>query len=220
MSTSGDIFKGIAKGFGREFIKAGGQVARGMKPTSKIDNKMPQIKSDIKRPERVTFSGVLEQVVKGSPMGSKVPEAGIRADRSGWKEPAPPKPEQQVDTSIFANKENYTREQLAEEMIKRLGTTGVDKDLRNRILKYYRILPKSTDTKKQKLKFVEDIIGAEKEHIIGRDIWKKKAPQFIYRRKKMEADVRKAKDKNDFLGQQKEKLQLDIYNSLIKGKKK
>jgi len=144
-----------------------------------------------------------------------------KADRSGWKQPvAPSKPDPKtINTSVFANKENWTREKLAEEIIKRLGTTGVDKDLRNQVVKRFGRLPKSTDTKEQKMQLVDEIIGTQDEHIIGQDFWEKKVPQLIYRRKKMERDVREAGVKKDFAGQQKEKLQLEMYNRIIKGRK-
>jgi hypothetical protein len=69
MGTGGEIFKGLIKGF----------------PTKPpISSNISKIKTDIKgyeSPKPLSFAGAWRQVIRGS----KVPDAGIRADRSGWK---------------------------------------------------------------------------------------------------------------------------------------
>jgi hypothetical protein len=163
MSTSGDIFKSFAKGFGREFIRAGGAVAKGIKTDSKMDNKVSGIETDVKRPEKVTLSGVLGQVVKGS-MGSKVPEAGIRADRSGWKKPvAPIKPDpvpQKVDTSAFAKKYSLNRIE-ADRWLKK---DVVSKDLINKFIRYYPKKARETDWQRAQ-RIEKELFGGVKDPV-------------------------------------------------------
>jgi hypothetical protein len=223
MGLLGDIVRGV----GGE-IKSGAKVGiSSMAKGIKTDNKVSKIQTDVKRPVsigKVTPFGVLGQVIRGS----KVPEgAGTKANiigrenwRDSWKKAQEkPKSVAPVDTSIFAKKANWKRDELAREIIKRLGVTGADKDFRNRVFKYLRRIPRITDSKKQKEQLVEKIIGTVKGPI-GQMVSKRKVVPFILERKKHQASIRKEGYKKDWRGQQEEKLWLEEYDSLIKGKKK
>jgi hypothetical protein len=207
MGFKDSLFKG-ASSAGKEVLKEIGQVAG----VVKIDDKNQKINTDVSRLSSFSKKqpqGIFKQLI----LGSKVSKSG----GSGWQKSVK-SVSQKIDNSIFANKENWTREELARETIKRMGPTGADKDLRGRYFKLFHELPKASYTKKQRDELVDRIVGSKKENIIGSDLWEKKLPQIINRRKKMEADVRKAGAKNDFAGQQKEKLNLEMYNRITKGK--
>jgi len=207
MGFKDSLFKGAGSA-GKDLLKGIGQVAGVVKmndKNSKIETEVNRLPSFSKAPPQ----GIFKQLI----MGSNVSKSG----GSGWKKPTK-SVSQTIDKSVFTNKENWTREELAREIIKRMGPTGADKDIRGRYLKLFHELPKASYTKKQRDELVDRILGTKKENIIGSDLWKKKVPEIIYRRKKMEADVRKAGAKNDFIEQQKEKLELEMYNRITKGR--
>ncbi|MFH1575425.1 MAG: hypothetical protein ABIB55_00590 [Candidatus Nealsonbacteria bacterium] len=212
MGFKDSLFRG-AGGVGKEAWK----VVAGIKP---IDNKVPPIKTDIKSSanvEKVSLSGVLGQVIKGS----KVPEAGIKA-KGDWRKKLQEKPKPEtIDKSAFANNiKEYKRQRAAEWIAKELRSGNL-KDLKGRFYRLFGFIPKTNDPIEKKLALAEKIFGSKKERM-GLIIHKKTDSPLnlaMRNRKFREKIIPAAKYKKDFRGIEQEKLNQEILNRFFEGKK-